>query len=143
MPLLIAFAQATFARSHQIKKTAMKTQSPKRPRGRQPIGAILVDGKWVMTELAAQLATERLMKVRENARMRDRKTRELLRLARPDLFVKQLHPSQTTLVSETLVRSTRGNVESTQYQKTDATDYDAFWRSVQRSEDGAPNLSRE
>ena len=120
----------------------MKTQSPKRPRGRQPIGAILVDGKWVMTELAAQLATERLMKVRENARIRDRMTRELLRQARPDLFVKQLHPSQTTLVGETLVRSTRENVDREQYQKTDTTDYDAFWRSVQRDEDGASNLPR-
>ena len=120
----------------------MKTQSPKRPRGRQPIGAILVDGKWVMTEAAAQLATERLMKVRENARMRDRKTRELLRQARPDLFVKQLHPCQTTLVGETLVRSTREKDDRKQYQKTDTTDYDSFWRSVQRSEDGASNLPR-
>ena len=121
----------------------MKTQSPKRPRGRQPIGAILVDGKWVMTEAAAQLATERLMKVRENARMRDRMTRELLRQARPDLFVKQLHPNQTTLVGETLVRSTREKDDRKQYQKTDTTDYDTFWRSVQRSEDGASNLPRE
>ena len=120
----------------------MKTQSPKRPRGRQPIGAILVDGKWVMTEAAAQSATERLLKVRENARMRDRKTRELLRQARPDLFVKQLHPNQTTLVGETLVRSTREKDDRKQYQKTDTTDYDSFWRSVQRSEDGASNLPR-
>ena len=120
----------------------MKTQSPKRPRGRQPIGATLVDGKWVMTEAAAQSAIERVLKVRENARMRDRKTRELLRQARPDLFVKQLHPSQTTLVGETLVRSTREKDDRKQYQKTDTTDYDTFWRSVQRSEDGASNLPR-
>ena len=115
----------------------------KKPRGRQPIGAILVDGKWVMTEAAAQLAIERVLKVRENARKRDRQTRELLRQARPELFVKQLHPNQTTLVGETLVRSTREKDDPPQYQKTDTTDYDAFWRSVQRSEDGAPNLSRE
>ena len=52
MPLLNAFARATFARD-QIKKAAMKSVD-KKPRGRQPIGAILVDGKWVMTEAAAQ-----------------------------------------------------------------------------------------
>ena len=122
----------------------MKNQSPKRPRGRQPIGAVLVDGKWLMTELAARLAAERLLRVRENARIRDRKTRELLRLARPELFVKQLHPSQTTLVDQTtLVRSTKENDDREQYQKTDTTNYDAFWRSVQRDEDGASNLSRE
>ena len=122
---------------------AMKNQSPKKPRGRQPIGAVLVDGKWLMTELAARLAAERLLRVRENARIRERKTRELLRLARPELFVKQLHPSQTTLVGETIVRSTRENVDREQYQKTDTTDYDAFWRSVQRDVDGASNLPRE
>ena len=81
--------------------------------------------------------------MRENARSRHRKTRELLLQARPDLFVKQLHPNQTTLVGETLVRSTKQTVDPSQYQKTDTTDYAAFWRSVQRSEDGAPNLSRE
>ena len=122
----------------------MKNQSPKKPRGRQPIGAVLVDGKWLMTELAARLAAERLLRVRENARIRDRKTRELLRLARPELFVKGLHPSQTTLVGRTtLVHSTKENVDPLQCQKTDTTNYDAFWRSVQRDEDGAPNLSRE
>ena len=117
----------------------------KRPRGRQPIGAILVDGKWVMTEAAAQLAIERVLKVRENARARNRKTRELLIDTRPDLFVKvkQLHPNQTTLVGETLMRSTKENVDREKYQKTDTTDYDAFWRSVQRDEDGASNLPRE
>ena len=115
----------------------------KRPRGRQPIGAILVDGKWVMTEAAAQLAIERVLKVRENARARNRMTRELLLQARPDLFVKQLHPCQTTLVGETLVRSIREKDDRKLYQKTDATDYDSFWRSVQRSEDGSSNFPRE
>ena len=116
----------------------MKNQSPKKPRGRQPIGAVLVDGKWQMTELAVRLAAERLLRLRENARIRERKTRELLRLACPELFVRGLHPSQTTLV-----RSTKENVDPLQYQKTDTTTYDAFWRSVQRDEDGASNLSRE
>ena len=117
----------------------------KKPRGRQPIGAILVDGKWVMTEAAAQLAIDRVVKVRAAARERNRKTRELLIDTRPDLFVKvkQLHPCQTTLVGETLVRSIREKDDRKQYQKTDATDYDSFWRSVQRSEDGSSNFPRE
>ena len=117
----------------------------KKPRGRQPIGAILVDGKWVMTEAAAQLAIDRVVKVRAAARERNRKTRELLIDTRPDLFVKvkQLHPCQTTLVSETLVRSIREKDDRKLYQKTDATDYDSFWRSVQRSEDGSSNFPRE
>ena len=116
----------------------------KKPRGLPPSGAILVDGKWVMTEAAAQLAIDRVVKVRAAARERNRKTRELLIDTRPDLFVKvkPLPPGQTTLVSETLVRSTRENVDREQYQKTDTTDYDTFWRSVQRDEDGASNLPR-
>ena len=108
----------------------MKNQSPKKPRGRQPIGAVLVDGKWQMTELAVRLAAERLLRVRENARIRDRKTRELLRLARPELFSKNLHPSQTTLAP----RSPEPEVPRTPCRKTDDTSYDAFWRSVQRDE---------
>ena len=109
----------------------MKNQSPKKPRGRQPIGAVLVDGKWLMTELAARLAAERLLRVRENARIRDRKTRELLRLARPELFsTKSLHPSQTTLAP----RSPEPEVPRAPCRKTDDTSYDAFWRSVQRDE---------
>ena len=75
-----------------------KNKSPKRPRGRQPAGAVLVDGKWQMTELAVRLAAERVLRAREYARKRNRKTRELLRLARPELFpTKGLDPRQTTL----------------------------------------------
>ena len=126
----------------------MKTQSPKRPRGRQPIGAILVDGKWVMTEAAAQLAIDRVVKVRAAALERRRKTHEMLMEARPDLFVKikqakPLPPGQTTLISETPVRSIKDKDDLKLYQKTDATDYDSFWRSVQRSEDGSSNFPRE
>ena len=110
---------------------AMKNQSPKRPRGRQPIGAVLVDGKWQMTELAVRLAAERLLRVRENARIYNRKTRELLRLARPELFpTKGLHPRQTTLAP----RSPEPEVHRAPCRKTDDTSYDAFWRSVQRDE---------
>ncbi len=140
IPYISPYQKATHAAMEKTKKDKLA----KRPPGRQPVGAVLVDGKWQMTELAVRLAAERLMRLRENARIRDRKTREPLRLARPQLFVKGLHPSQTTLVHQTtLVRSTKENVDPLQCQKTDTTNYDAFWRSVQRDEDGAPNLSSE
>ena len=108
-----------------------KNQSPKRPRGRQPAGAVLVDGKWQMTELAVRLAAERLLRAREYARKRNRKTRELLRLARPELFPsKGLDPRQTTLAP----CSPEPEVPRAPHRKTDNTCYDAFWRSVQRDE---------
>ena len=124
-----------------MEKMAKKSKSPKKPRGRQPAGAVLVDGKWQMTELAAQLAAERMLRAREYARRCHRKTRELLRIARPELFVsKGMDPRQTTLVP----RSTEREVVRSPRQKTDASStadsYDAFWRSVQR-DDGASNLS--
>ena len=115
----------------------MKNQSPKRPRGRQPAGAVLVDGKWQMTELAVRLAAERVLRAREYARIRNRKTRELLRLARPELFpTKGLDPRQTTLAP----CSPEPEVHRAPRRKTDDTSYDAFWRSVQRDE-GALYLS--
>ena len=111
-----------------------KNKSPKRPRGRQPAGAVLVDGKWQMTELATRLAAERMLRAREYARRRHRKTRELLRLARPELFPsKGMDPKQTTLAP-------RSPERGAPRRKTDDAPYDAFWRSVQRDE-GASHLS--
>ena len=108
-----------------------KNKSPKRPRGRQPAGAVLVDGKWQMTELAVRLAAERVLRAREYARKRNRKTRELLRLARPELFPsKGMDPKQTTLAP----RSPEPEAHRAPRRKTDDTSYDAFWRSVQRDD---------
>ena len=123
-----------------MEKTMKKDKPPKKPRGRQPVGAVLVDGKWQMTELSTQLAAERVLRLRERGRIWYRKTRELLRIARPELFVPRgMDPRQTTLVP----RSTEREVVRAPCQKTDtsstADTYDAFWRSVQR-DDGAPNL---
>ena len=124
-----------------MEKTMKKDKPLKKPRGRQPIGAVLIDGKWQMTELSTQLAAERVLRLRERGRIWYRKTRELLRIARPELFVpKGMDPRQTTLVP----RSTEREVVRSPRQKTDASStadsYDAFWRSVQR-DDGASNLS--
>ena len=88
-----------------MEKMAKKSKSPKKPRGRQPAGAVLVDGKWQMTELAVRMAAERMLRAREYARRRHRKTRELLRIARPKLFVsKGMDPKQTTLVPRSTER---------------------------------------
>ena len=128
-----------------MKKTMKTDNPPKRPRGRQPAGAILVDGKWQLTELSTQLYAERLLRVRELSRNRWRAKRELLRISHPELFVvRGLDPRQTTLTPE--VRSTERKVDPSPSQKTDtsstADTFDAslFWRSLQR-DNGTPSLS--
>ena len=85
----------------------MKKDNPeKRPRGRQPAGAVLVDGKWQLTERSVQLAAERMLWGREIRRNRIQAMRKLLRLSHPELFVvRGLDPRQTTLTPE--VRSKR------------------------------------
>ena len=129
-----------------MKKTMKKDNSEKRPRGRQPSGAILVDGKWQLTELSTQLYAERLLRGRELSRNRWRAKRELLRISHPELFVvRGLDPRQTTLTPE--VRSTERKVDPSPSQKTDtsstADTFDAslYWRSLQR-DNGTPSLSR-
>ena len=86
-------------------ETTMKKDKPTiKPRGRQPVGAVLVDSKWQMTELSTQLAAERVLRLRERGRLCYRKTRELLRIARPELFVPRgMDPRQTTLVPRSTV----------------------------------------
>ena len=127
-------------------KTMKKDNSEKRPRGRQPAGAVLVDGKWQLTERSMQLAAERMLRGREIRRNRFRAMRELLRISHPELFVvRGLDPRQTTLTPE--VRSTERKVDPSPSQKTDtsstADTFDAslYWRSLQR-DNGTPSLSR-
>ena len=124
-----------------MEKTMKKDKPTKRPLGRQPAGAVLVDGKWELTELSTQLAAERLLRQRKARRATWRKMQDRLRAAYPELFVERgLDPRQATLVP----RSTEREVVRSPCQKTDtsstADTYDAFWRSVQR-DDGASNLS--
>ena len=85
------------------------TQTEKRPRGRQPAGAVLVDGKWQLTELSIQVAAERLIQYREQCRTRHRETRELLCKARPELFVRG-NPNQTTLTAEARSKERNGDL---------------------------------
>ena len=125
-----------------MEKTMKKDKPPQKPLGRQPAGAILVDGKWQLTELSTQLSVERLLRCREARRTKWRAKQALLRRSHPELFAKRgLDQRQTTL---TPARSTERKVDLPPCKKTDtsstADTYDAFWRSVQR-DDGIPNLS--
>ena len=74
----------------------------KRPCGKPPAGAVLVDGRWQLTELSAQIAADRLLREREQRRNRRREMRKLLRQSHPDLFVfaRKQDPQQTTLTPE-------------------------------------------
>ena len=58
----------------------------KKPRGRPPIAAILVDGRWQLTEESLARAAARLEKHRRECRDRYRRNRAALALQRPDLF---------------------------------------------------------
>ena len=81
-----------------MEKTTKKDNPAKRPFGRQPAGAVLVDGKWELTELSTQVAAERLLRQRQARRTAWRKTQDRLRAVYPELFVeKGLDPRQTTL----------------------------------------------
>ena len=121
-------------------------QTPKRPLGRQPAGAVLVDGKWQMSELSIQLAAERLLRQREARCTRWRAKQDLLRSSHPELFATRgLDPRQTTLTPE---RSKERNADLLPYQKSDTSsttsdifDASLFWRSLQR-DNGTPSLSR-
>ena len=124
-----------------------KDKPPKRPLGRQPAGAVLVDGKWQLTELSAQLFAERMLRHRERSRTRWRAKQELLRVSHPKLFaLRGLDPRQTTLVPG--VRSTERKADLAHCQKTDtsstADTFDAslYWRSLQR-DSGTSSLSRD
>ena len=80
----------------------------KRPCGKPPAGAVLVDGRWQLTELSAQIAADRLLREREQRRNRRREMRKLLRQSHPDLFVfARKDPQQTTLTEPETPRRER------------------------------------
>ena len=58
----------------------------RKPRGRPPIGAILMDGRWQLTDESLAKAAERLEKHRTDCRERYRRNRAALVRQRPDLF---------------------------------------------------------
>ena len=125
-----------------------KETTEKRPRGRPPAGAVLVDGKWQPTELSIQVAAERLVHYREHRRARHREMRELLRRSHPELFVRGEDPNHTKL---TEARSTEQNGDLTQYQRKDTSskaiasasdNFDASLLWIPQQRDGIPSLPR-
>ena len=92
--------------------------SPKRPAGRPPAGAVLIDGKWQSTELSIQIAVERLLRHRERNRIKREETREMLRRERPELFAHL--PAPAELPKQTPpARSDESQGTLWQYQKKD------------------------
>ena len=84
------------------RKMVTKDNPEKRPCGRPPAGAVLVDGRWQPTEQSVQIAAARLLRAREYRRDRRQEMRKLLRQWHPDLFVfaRKQDPTQTTLTPE-------------------------------------------
>ena len=92
---------------------APSTNKGKVPRGRKPAGAVLVDGKWQLTQESVTEAADRILKYREHNRKRYREMRELLRAEHPELFA-QPDPQQSLLVP----RSEEKGLDLKFYQKT-------------------------
>ncbi len=90
--------------------------SPKRPQGRPPAGAVLVDGKWQLTQRSTEIAVERLLRHRERNRIKREETREMLRRERPELFAHL--PAPAEVPAET-PRSHESQGTLWQYQKKD------------------------
>ena len=84
------------------RKMVTKDHPEKRPCGRPPAGAVLVDGRWQPTEQSVQIAAARLLRARECRRDRRQEMRKLLRQSHPDLFIfaRKQDPTQTTLTPE-------------------------------------------
>ena len=92
--------------------------SPKRPAGRPPAGAVLIDGKWHSTEQSIQIAVERLLRHRERNRIKREETREMLRRERPELFAHVPTPAELPKEA-TPARSDESQSTLWQYQKKD------------------------
>ena len=76
--------------TNQIKMSEdQPAEEQKKPRGRPPIGAVLVDGKWQMTEASILREAERLEQHRTQCRQRYRRNRLALMQHRPELFKKR------------------------------------------------------
>ena len=95
-----------------------KDRKEKKPHGRPPAGAVLIDGRWQQTEKAVEIAIVRLLQERENRRTMRQEVRELLRKEHPELFVvRRQDPKQTKLMAE--ARSDKQNGSLLQYQRKD------------------------
>ena len=93
----------------------MAKRSDKKPLGRPPAGAVLVDGKWQLTETSKEIAKLRLLRHREQNRVRRERARELLRRECPELFA----PPPTLEVAHLPARSFEAQGTLWVYQKKD------------------------
>ena len=94
----------------------MAKRSDKKPLGRPPAGAVLVDGKWQLTEKSKELAKLRLLRHREQNRTRRDSTRDWLRRDCPELF--EHLPARAEVLAEA-PRSSETHSTLWQYQKKD------------------------
>ena len=92
--------------------------SPKRPQGRPPAGAVLVDGKWQLTQRSTEIAANRVLRNRERERIRREETREMLRRERPELFAHLPAPVEVP-VETPPARSHESQGTLWQYQRQD------------------------
>ena len=72
-----------------------KSHKPKKPRGRPPIGAVLVNGKWEMTENSILREAARLEVHRLQCRQRYHRNRNTLMTHMPELFKKRRIHTET------------------------------------------------
>ena len=93
----------------------MKRSNLKRPLGRPPAGAVLIDGKWQPTQESTEIAKLRLLRHRELNRVRRERAREVLRRECPELFA----PPPTLEVAHLPARSFEAQGTLWVYQKKD------------------------
>ena len=106
-------------------KASATITAQKKPSGRQPLGAVLVDGRWQLTEKSVQVAAERALARRESNRKRYQEMQGILRKERPELFITR-GPRQTLLTEEVLpARSNERNGDLTRYQRDSSNTHEA------------------
>ena len=71
----------------------------KKPRGRPPTHAMLVDGRWQVTEESFELAAQRLMHYRQRAQQRYQELQKVMRQQHPELFKQRAHQQQTLVAA--------------------------------------------
>ena len=64
----------------------MTKDAAKKPKGRTPVGAVLVDGQWKRTPEGIAWAAQRIVDAREKRRLKYREERETIRQCHPELF---------------------------------------------------------
>ena len=82
----------------------LKTDA-KKPRGRPPTHAILVDGQRQLTQQSFELAAQRLVRYRRRAQQRYRELRDVMRQQHPELFKQRAHQQQTLVAARSTEQS--------------------------------------